>query len=199
MRKPALIDALFTSTQQRVMGLLFGQPEREFGTVELIKLANAGRGAVQRELARLQASELVTVNSAHGQRRYRANHAAPIFDELRSIVLKTIGVPDVLRRVLEPLSDKLDLAILYGSIAKHSDTARSDVDVLIVSDELSLEDLYRTLEGAEVELGRRVSPTLYTIEEFESRLENNLPFLSNVLGGPHVMLLGSLNGNRTTR
>jgi len=90
-----MADALFTRTQQRVLGLLFGQPDREFGTVELIKLAGSGRGTVQRELVRLAASGLVTGTRLGQQKRYRANRESPIFDELRSIIEKLAGVPQV--------------------------------------------------------------------------------------------------------
>lgn len=185
-----LAGALFSATQQRVLGLLFGQPERTFFTTELINLVGAGSGAVQRELRRLVDSGLVTVTSVGNQKHYQANVAAPIFEELRSIVTKTLGPAEVLRQALSSLADEVALAVLYGSVAKHTDSARSDIDVLIVSDALTLEQVYAALAPAEQQLGRRVSPTLYTEAEFRRRRAKGNPFLTRVFAGEHVVLMG---------
>jgi len=189
-----LADALFPKTKQRVLGLLFGQPERSFGTVELIDLAHSGRGAVQRELELLTRVGLIETEFVGPQKRYRANAHSPIFEELRRIVEKTGGIPGVLRAALSRIADKLDVAILFGSTAKA--TADSDVDVLVISEELTLEDAYRTFEAAEAQLGRRVSPTIYDRAEFKKRRMNKQSFLAKVLSGPHVVLLGKLDDDR---
>jgi len=189
--KVGISEALFTRTQQRVLGLVFGQPDRSYGTVELIELAQAGSGAVQRELGRLAASGLVTCKEIGRRKRYQANTASPIFDELRAIVEKTAGVPDVIRRSLGPLEPPIPFAVLYGSVAKETDTANSDIDVLVVSDNFALEELFAALEPAERRLGRHVRPTLYTSDEFRRRRKSKHPFLTKVLAGKHVVLLGS--------
>ncbi|MDR2013414.1 MAG: 3' terminal RNA ribose 2'-O-methyltransferase Hen1 [Rhodanobacter sp.] len=141
----SVADALFTGTQQRVLALLFGQPERSFFTKELIDLTGGGSGAVQRELARLQASGLIVQTVLGNQKHYRANADAPIFVELCGIAAKMLGPADMLRRALLPLADALQLALLYGSVARRSDTAHSDFDVLLVSDTLTLEQVYAAL------------------------------------------------------
>lgn len=188
--RASVADALFTSTQQRVLGLLFGQPERSYFTKELIDLAGGGSGAVQRELAQLHASGLV-LRSAEGNRRlYRANPDAPVFAELCGIATKLLGPADALRLALEPLVNKIVLALLYGSVAKGSDTAASDFDVLIVSDALTLEAVYAAFESAEKALGRPVSPTLYTRAEFAKRLTQGNAFLRKLLDGPTITLVG---------
>lgn len=187
----SVADALFSRTQQRVFSLMFGQPERAFATSELIALASSGSGAVQRELQRLVDSKLVTSTATGRQKRYRANSASPIFEELRSIVEKTAGVPEQLRVALAPLGSRIQFALLYGSVAKETDTAASDIDVLLVSDELALDEVFVALQGAEQRLGRRVSPTLYASEEFLSRRRAGQPFLRRVLEGKHVVLIGS--------
>ena len=189
--RTGIADALFSRTQQRVLSLVFGQPERAFATSELIALAGSGSGAVQRELQRLLDSGLVTTMLVGRQKLYQANPAAPIFHELRAIVDKTAGVPGRLRAALAPLRDRIQFAALFGSVAKHTDTAASDIDVLVVSDELTLDGLFTALQNAERELGRRVSPTLYTSDEFRRRRHSNHPFLTRVLDGPHVVLAGS--------
>jgi predicted nucleotidyltransferase len=188
---PSLADALFTQTQQRVLSLIFGQPERAFSISELIDLAGSGSGAVQRELQRLVASKLIVADVVGRHKRYRANAAAPIFEELCTIIKKTVGVPEQLRRSLAPLATRIRFAVLFGSVAKRTDTAASDVDVLVVSDELALDQIFAALEAAERALGRHVSPTLYTSEEFRRRRDAHQPFLSRVLQGDHVMLVGS--------
>lgn len=192
-REQSLADALFTATQQRLLGLLFGQPERSFFVTELIELADVGRGAVQRELARLARSELVLIERHGNQKHYRANPHSPIYEELCSIVNKTVGVEEQLRAALEPLATRLSLALIYGSVAKQTDSASSDIDLLVVSDELTLEDLYASLSNVEQQLSRQVNPTLYTEREFQKRRSSDNAFLSRVLAGPTVLLEGQLD------
>lgn len=194
----SLADALFTATQQRLLGLLFGQPQRSFFVTELIGLADMGRGAVQRELARLGRSELVVIERHGNQKHYRANPDSPLYQELCSIVGKTVGIEENLRAALEPLAARLSLAIIYGSIARQTDTASSDIDLLVVSDDLTLEDLYANLAAVEQRLGRKVNPTLYTVDEFRNRRSGNNAFINRVLTGPIIVLEGHLDAASPT-
>lgn len=195
-RSRGLASELFTKTQQRVLGLLFGQPERAFHLSELIALAGTGTGAVQREIARLVASGLVSMIARDGRKVYRANERSPIFSELCSIVEKTSGVAEQLRQALAPVAKDITLAILFGSVAKKTDKADSDIDLLVVSDALLLEKLFRTLGPVEERLGRRINPTLYTTAELEARRRSNNPFVTKVLSGRHHVLLGDLHGHQ---
>ena len=113
-------DALFTKKQQRVLTVLFGQSQRSFYANELIGLAQSGSGAVQRELARLEASGLVTVHRIANQKHYQANRDAPIFEELRGIVFKTFGVADVLRTALALLWQVFQLCVCWSSLTSWS-------------------------------------------------------------------------------
>jgi predicted nucleotidyltransferase len=194
----SLIDALFTKTQQRVLALLFGQTARSFFATELIELTKSGSGAVQRELQRLADSGLVVVTRVGNQKHFQANPAAPVFAELRAIVLKTLGLAEPLRAALAPLAGQIQLAIVYGSVAKRADAASSDVDLLIVSDSLSLERMYAALAPAERQISRPISVTLYTSEEFRRRRQEGHPFLSKVLSGEHWLLMGELDGGTAT-
>ena len=189
--RASLASALFSATQQRVLGLLFGQPERSFFATELISLAGAGSGAVQREIQRLVESGLITMSRVGNQKHYQANRAASIYNELHGIVIKTLGPAGVLQAALAPLEAHILTAVLYGSVAKRSDSATSDIDVLIVADDLTLEAVYAALAPAENRLGRRISPTLYTVKEFQRRRSARNPFLSKVLAGEHVLLIGN--------
>jgi len=192
-RGSALADALFTSTQQRVLALLFGQPNRSFFVTELLALADSGRGAVQRELARLGASGLVTVTKVGNQKHYQANHDSPLYEELCSIITKTVGLRTPIQAALGPLASRVILALVYGSIAKQTDTASSDIDLLLVSDELTLEEVYAALAPVEKLLDRSVNPTLYTSNEFGRRRRTKNSFLMRILKGPHIILMGSVD------
>ena len=165
----SLADALFTTTQQRLLALLFGQPSRSFFATELIGLTGSGSGAVQRELKRLSSSGLVNVSLIGKRKHYQANNQSPVFEELRRLVVKTVAVLQPVRQALEPLADRISLAVIYGSVAKGTDTASSDIDLLIVADGLTLEDLYSALIPVEADLDRRIHPTLYTSREFADR------------------------------
>ncbi|BFI96864.1 MAG: hypothetical protein RSP_23740 [Rhodanobacter sp.] len=176
-----------------MLSLLFGQPHRSFFTKELIDLAGGGRGAVQRELARLLESGLIVQTMLGNQKHYQANAQAPIFSELCSIVAKMLGPADIVRAALAPLTHDLQLALLYGSVAKREDTAMSDIDLLLVSNTLTLEQVYAALAPAEKQLARPVSPTLYTQAEFRKRLAQNNPFLTKLLAGGIIALIGNKN------
>ena len=188
-----LADALCTTTQQRVLSLLFGQPSRSFFASELIGLTGSGSGAVQRELKRLASSGLVTVARVGKQKHYQANAESPVFEELCGLVLKTVAAVQPIQDALEAHSDKIALALVYGSVAKGTDRAASDVDLLVVADQVTLEELYATLAPVEARLARTINPALYTSGEFADRLSAGNAFLTRVLSGEHTVLIG--NGN----
>ena len=191
-RGSSLADALFTSTQQRVLGALFGQPDRSFFVTQIMELANSGRGAVQRELGRLLKSGLVSVQMMGTQKHYQANPESPLFDELCSILQKTVGLSEPIRDALESLPELPRLALIYGSVAKRVDTSGSDIDLLVVSDNTELEQFYDVLMPVEQVLARPISLTLYTESEYQRRLEENNAFLGRVLSGPTINLIGSV-------
>lgn len=185
-----LSDALFSSTQQRVLAFLFGQPERSFFATELIGLAGGGSGAVQRELKRLEESGLVTVTPQGNRKHYQANPQSPIFAELCGIVQKTVGLAEPLRAALAPFAQQIAAAFVYGSVARRSDTAHSDIDLMVVSDTLEYADLYAALEQAATALGRTINPTIYTRQELARRVKQKNAFVMRVLAQPKVPLLG---------
>lgn len=185
-----MADALFSSTQQRVLALLFGQPGRSFYASEIIALAGAGSGAVQRELARLAGSGLVNVSRIGNQKHFQANAASPVFDELRGIVLKTFGLADVLRAALQPLAPQIRAAFVYGSVAKRQDTASSDIDLMILSEALSYADVFPALEEAGRQLGRPVNPTIYTPKDLARKKKSGNAFVLRVLEQPRIWLIG---------
>lgn len=185
-----LADALFSGVQQRLLALFFGQPDRSFYTNELSRLAGTGRGALQRELERLVSSGLVTTQAIGNQKHYQANRAAPIFDELRGIVLKTFGLTDVLRAALADLDARIRVAFVFGSVARGADTAASDIDVLVVAEDVAYGELFERLSAAESTLGRKVSPTLYSSAEFTRKQREDNHFVTRVLAQPKLFLKG---------
>lgn len=186
----SLSEALFTGVQQRVLALLFGQPSRSFHFNELMRLAGSGKGGLQRELRSLTESGLASVTKVGNQKRYQANQASPIFDELCAIVQKTFGLAEVLRAALQPFEDRIALAFVYGSVAKQTDTAHSDIDLLVVSDTLSYQDLLAALGESETRLGRKISPVIYTDAELARRRTADNSFVQRVLEQPKVFLIG---------
>ena len=192
----SLADALFTTTQQRVLALLFGQPQRSFYTSELIELT--GSGAVQRELQRLASSRLVNISSIGTQKHYQANPVCPVYHELVGIVRKTVALVEPIRQVLAPFANRITLAMLYGSVVQGRDTADSDIDLLVTADDLMLEDLYAALAPVESSLARKISPMLYTVSEFNARRSAKNPLLMRVLEGKYLVLIGKEDGESVT-
>jgi predicted nucleotidyltransferase len=194
-RKSSLADALFTSTQQRVLAPLFGQPDKSFFVTQIMGLAKAGRGAVQRELERLRVAGLVNVKMVGTQKHYQANPESPLFGELCNIIQKTVGLREPLQDAIASLPTPVKFAAVYGSVAKGTESSRSDVDLMVVSDNLALEELYAAIASAEEFLSRKINPTLYTKAEFDRRRESGNAFLSKVLDGPLIILAGSIDAD----
>jgi predicted nucleotidyltransferase len=185
-----IAKALFTKAQQRVLGVLFGNPDRSFYVNEIIALAGCGAGAVHRELARLAEAALVTVTRVGNQKHFQANQAASVFEELRGLVLKTCGLADVISAALAPISSSITAAFIYGSVAKGLDTASSDIDVMVVSESLTYADLFSSLEEAAAALGRPVNPTVYSMKELSNRLRDRNAYVERVLSQPKIWLIG---------
>lgn len=189
--KKSISDVLFSRTQQGLLGLLFGQPQRSFYLKELIEAMDMGRGTVQRELARLVDAGLVTMTPIGNQKHYQANPAAPIFDELRGIVNKTFGVADVISDALGGIAQHIKTAFIYGSVAKGPDTAGSDIDVMVISDSLSYQQVVESLFPLDQQLGRPINPILFASDEFVSKLQSDNAFVARVMDQPKIMLIGS--------
>lgn len=185
-----LAGALFTAVQQRVLGLLFGQPERRFQSAELIRLVDSGTGAVHRQLARLASAGLITVTSIGNQRHYQASRHSPVFKELRGLVVKTVGVLEPLRRVLLPFTSRIRAAFVYGSVAGGTDRSGSDIDLMVISDTLDHGELFEALQTAERELARSVNPTVMTRAQWRTKRDRPDSFATRVAEAPRLFVLG---------
>ncbi len=183
--------ALFTPVQQRVLGLLFGQPDRRFQSAELIRLAASGTGATHRVVTRLAEVGLVNVDRIGNQKHYQANRASPVFGELHGLIVKTSGLVAPLRAALAPLADRIRAAFVYGSIAKGQDRATSDIDLLVVADKLDYADVFSALQPVEAELARTVNPNVMRLSEWRRKRGQATGFGSRVAGQPRLFVVGS--------
>lgn len=188
----SLTNVLFGGgVQQRLLGVLFGTPDRSYYRNELMRLTGSGKGALQRELDRLEKSGLVTMRSVGNQKHYQANPESPIYEELRAIVVKTFGVADVVRQALLALSGRITAAFIYGSVAKRTDTAKSDIDLFVLSEKVSYQDLFKALQAAEKKLGRKISPTVHSSAELARKRKERSSFVVRILEQPKIFLIGS--------
>ena len=186
----SVADALFSKTRQRVLAVLFGNANRSFYANEIIRLADSGTGAVQRELASLQAAGLVTVTRVGNQKHFQANASDAVFGPLRELVLKTSGLGDVLRAGLANVAANVHAAFVYGSVAKRTDTSTSDIDLMVISDALAYGDVFSALEQASATLGRSINPTVYTRAELAKRRAAGNAFVVRVLAQRKIWILG---------
>lgn len=191
-----LLDALFSPVQQRVLGLLFGQPTRRFQSAELIRLAGAGTGATHRLLTRLADAGLLRVSESGRQKYYQANSESPVFDELVGIVRKTAGLLGPLREALAPLAGQIEAAFVYGSVASGEDRAGSDIDLMVIAEGLDYPTLFEAVQAAEQQLGRSVNPTVMTPSEWNSKTAQADSFAARLKDRPQLFVIGSMDDLR---
>jgi predicted nucleotidyltransferase len=183
-------DALFSKTQQGVMTYLFGDPSRSYYASELIKLIGAGSGGVQRELKRLSECGLVLIHRIGNQTHYRANQESPVFNELVQIVHKSFGIAIPIRDSLTPFNN-IEAAFIYGSIAKKEDSAKSDIDLMVISNTVTHGDLITTFLKTESQLQRSINITIYSKKEILQQLKEGNAFIRRVLEQPKTWVVGS--------
>ncbi len=184
-------NALFSKTLGGVLALLFGQPDKPFYTREIIKHVGTGGSQVGKDLERLAGAGLILREPRGNLVFYRANPAAAVYRELVGLVGKSFGIPEQLRRFIEPLAGRIQYAGVFGSVARGEQRADSDVDLLLVGD-VRLSELAVPLHDAEAALGMRVSPTLMSADEYRSRYQSGDYFLKKVLAGELITLWGAL-------
>lgn len=188
---PNLSNVLFSKTRQGVLRLLYGHPDKDFHTNEIIRITNTGTGAVQKELKQLSGVGLILAELVGNQKRYKANRTSPLFKELQSITLKTFGIGDVLQEALAPFSKNIQIAFIYGSIAKQSDTVNSDVDLMIIGNNLTYSDLFTAVIGIESQLERKINPTFHTKQDWKQRVKEKNNFLIQIINQPKILLIGT--------
>ena len=189
----SIASALFSDSQSRVLRRLFGQPDRGFHLSELRRLTGLGSASLQRELNRLAEAGLVVSERVGNLRRFQANPGSPVFNELVVLTRKTLGAEPLLRDALQPLLPVLQGAWIFGSVAKKTDAAQSDIDVMLVGKNLSLAKVLELLLPVEEQLGRKINPTCYTPADFARRRAEPDSFVNRVLAQPVLPLIGELH------
>ncbi len=187
-----LAHALFTTTRQRVLGLLYGHPDRSYYTNEIIRLTGMGVATIKRELDRMTAAEILVLRRQGNQRHYQANPDCPLFQELRSITRKTFGLTDVLKKALEPLTDQIEWAFVFGSIASGKDSATSDIDLMLIG-EISFAEAVAALHPVQASLQREINPRVYHPDEWQHLVDQNDAFVSEVLAKPRLEIMEKRN------
>lgn len=183
----ALSDTLFGRTRGAVLAVLYGHAGESYYLRQLARMTGIALGPVQRELRQLVDAGLVTKRIRGTQTLFTANSSSSIFAEMRSIVAKTVGMHDILLTTLSPLKSKIDLAFVYGSVARSGETAQSDIDLMVVGT-ARFADVVERIADAQKTLNREINPTVYTAKEFSSKLRGN--FLKTVLGGKKLFIIG---------
>ena len=158
---------------------------------EIIRQLHSGTGAVERELGRLERSGLISAERIGNQKHYRANKASPIFPELQGIIQKTVGLKEPLQHALQDYASQIKAAFVYGSVAKQTDTARSDIDLLVIGNDLVYSDLYLALQNAEKTLGRPVNPNILDFDEWQKKRADASSFIQKVMSQPKIFIFGS--------
>ena len=190
----SVASAFLTDRQMRLFAWLFGQPARSFHLSELRRLTGLGSASVQTELNRLCDAGLLRAERVGNLRCFQANPHSPIFDELVSLTYKTLGLVPALREALAPLAPRLQAAWVFGSVAAQTDTAESDVDVMLVGQQLALGEVLEQLAPLEQQWGRKINPTVYSPPEFLKRRAEPDSFVNRVLSQPVLPLIGDADG-----
>ena len=192
MTTTSIGDALFTKTQQRVLGLLYGKHEQSFYTNEIVRRADMGRGTVSRELDRLVSAGLLVISKEGNQLHYQANKSCPIYKELLAIVKKTFGIADVIRASLSPFMEQIDWAFIFGSVASGKETASSDIDLMIIGEQ-GFSEIVAALYPVQETLGREINPKIFAKDEWLQKRDSNEAFIKEVLNKPRMDVMGDGN------
>jgi predicted nucleotidyltransferase len=184
---------LFGKVRRSVLGLLLCNSDRSFYLREISRIANVGTGAVQRELTQLARVGIITRRTEGNQVHFQANKSSPVFNELSSLLRKTAGVADIVREALAPLAAHISSAFIYGSVAMGTEKADSDVDVMVIGT-VGFNEVTEALAMVQDTLSREVNPSVYSPDEFAAKTGQKHHFLTNVLKGEKLYLIGDRDG-----
>jgi predicted nucleotidyltransferase len=191
IRNDPILEALFTShSRLEVLKLFFLRSSDRHYVREIASLTDQPVRAVQRELARLEQGGLLMSELDGNRKYYRANRDTPVFDELRSLLVKTAGLTDEIKGQLQNQSEQIDLAFIFGSFAKGEESSRSDVDILVIGS-ISARALAALIAQLKVDLEREINPTILPQVEFKQKLKASDPFILSIIQEPKIFLIGS--------
>jgi predicted nucleotidyltransferase len=170
--------------------MLYGHTDQSFYLRQLVRAVGAGHGAVQRELKYLTEMGLIVRRVQGNQVLYRANSQSPIFPEVKSLITKTVGVHDAIRSALASLGSEIQIAFVYGSVARQKERPNSDVDLMVLGN-ASFSEVVSALGPAQRVLGREINPTVFPVSEFRTKLAAGNHFLRSVMKEKKLFVLGS--------
>ncbi len=188
-RSHTLGTFLLGKTRGAVLGLLLTHPDEQFHVRQIARLSGATLGPVQKELKLLERYGVLKSNRVGHQLMYGVNAASPVHDELRSLVIKTVGLIDILKASLAPLAQRIQLAFIFGSFAGGEENLNSDVDLMIIG-EVSVAQIAGVLADAQRRLNRELNPTIYRPAEFNAKLRQGHHFLGAVISEPKLFVIG---------
>jgi len=183
------LSSLFGKTRRAILALLFSHPDESFYMRQILRLAGIAPGAGQRELKWLSGVGIIQRTVSGNQVYYQANSECPIFQELKSMVIKTVGIGDVLRSILAPLAERIQIALLFGSFAEGRANKDSDIDLIVVGS-VTFAEVAEKLTPAQKFLRREINPTVFSPSEFQNKLKKGHHFLLSVLKSNFYYLLG---------
>ncbi len=184
------IELMFGAYRRRLLATLLLRPGERYHVRELGRMTGISAGSIHRELKAMAESGLLLREQVGNQVLYQANEACPIYPELAAIFRKTIGLSDLLGDALRDLDDKIELAIVFGSMASGRQNPTSDVDIFVLGD-LELVDVVKALSSVQPSLGREINPVVMTAEDFAVQLNNKERFAVRVQEEPKIFVKGS--------
>lgn len=176
----------------KVLGWLFTHPDERYFVRQLTALLGEDSTNLSRELSRLEKTGILVSTTEGRQKYYQANRRSPVFDELHGLMLKTVGLADVIKKALQPRAGDIRLAFIFGSVAGRVENRFSDIDLLVVGD-ISFGEVVDLVSGAEEALNREVNAVVYTAAEFNKRLSEDHYFVNDILSGDKILLIGDQN------
>jgi hypothetical protein len=183
-------QALFPKARSAILGLLFSHPDRAFYLREIIALTGLGVGHVQRELRRLSRGGILR-RSRQGRHVYfQADERCPVYEELRALVARTVGAVGLLGHALAPLADRIAIAFIYGSVARGEEQSESDLDLMVIGD-VAFAEVVSAIRDVESRAGRAINPTVYPPQELRVKLAAGHHFLTSVVRGEKLFVVGN--------
>lgn len=186
----SLADLLFKDYRRQVLALLLLRPDQPYHVREIARLTNTQPGTLHKELTKLAGVGILKKALKGNQLYYQADTNCVVFEELASIMRKTSGLADVLRLALQPVTEQLHFAAVYGSVASGKATTYSDIDLIIVGN-ISFAEAVKVLYPVQQELGREINPKLYSINEWQVALAGQSAFIRQLLSDPLLTIIGT--------
>ena len=188
-----LSNALFTTTQQKVLGLLFTQPDKSFYIKEILRLTGMGVATIKRELDRMLAAGILQMTKIGNQHHYQVNPECPIYSELSGIIKKTSGIRHSIRSALSTLAGQIDWAFIYGSVAAEKETTSSDIDLMVIGN-VSFSQVVNVIYPLQKTLGREINPKIYSREDWLLIKKSENAFLNELFLKPRIDVIGNNHG-----